>query len=460
VWLVVLALTACKDKVEPVDSGQDTDLPLTLITPPVGEPALVFEGARPRNILMISMDTTRRDHIGPYSTWGSLTPFLTELINTGVSLEDHQQCSNWTYASTSCTLMGRYHEENGFIPELTALGKAPFPDGMQTLALRLGEVGYHSMLISTNAWLGNAWNNGQGYTEVPSVPGGPTAHLFSEAVPRLEAAIAGGADPWMLHVHLMEPHPPYVPPAAYMDEANALPPIPWDISKQQAQYATTALWPEMTPEEQDLLEAHLRARYRGEIRYVDDQLRAVFDDLDARGLLDDTLVVFWTDHGEQFWEHDQQAHAFYLGAEENDGVLLFWAKNLRPARWPYPTHAVDLLPTVMEAVGHPAEPGDLTLNGYVLGTAPPTRPRFGMSVARLGVLQSVTLDGWKLTFNFAGTLRLFDRNTDREELVDLYEPDPDNEHVLPLWNLLVPRIHRMHELNPSKPLVWPEGLPQ
>lgn len=460
---VLVLLSACKDEVEPPDSGQpsetDTDTDITLTTPPLGQPALVFEGERPKNVLMISIDTTRRDHLGPYSVWGELTPFLGELVSQGVSLDDHQQCSNWTYASTGCTLMGRYHEENGFIPELSALGKAPYPDGMQTLALRLGEVGYHSILISTNAWLSPTWNNAQGYTNVPKVPGGSVTKLFNEGLSHLDEALAMGADPWMLHVHAIEPHPPYNPPEAYMDEANALPPIPWDISTQMAQYATNATWPTMTEQEQQLLEAHLRARYRGEIRYVDDQLRAIFADLDGRGLLDETLVVIWTDHGEQFWEHEQQAHAYFLGAEENDAFLLFWAKNLKPARWPYPTHAVDLLPTVMEALGHPLSPDDHSYSGYVLGTAPPTRPRFGMSVARLGVLQSVTLDGWKLTFNFGGVVRLYDRNTDRGELTDLYALNPAHERVLPLWELLLPRIQRMSELEPQRTLVWPENLP-
>jgi hypothetical protein len=79
-------------------------------------------------------------------------------------------------------------------------------------------------------------------------------------------------------------------------------------------------------------------------------------------------------------------------------------------------------------------------------------------VARLGVLQSVTLDGWKMTFNFAGVVKLYDRNTDRYELVEQYTPD--HERVPELWDLLVPRIERMHELEPSRPLTWPADLPQ
>ncbi|MEQ1566768.1 MAG: sulfatase-like hydrolase/transferase [Myxococcota bacterium] len=426
----------------------------TIHLPPDGDAALGFAGPRPRNVLMLSIDTTRRDHFGD-----TYTPFLAGQSRQGVNLADHQQCSNWTYASTSCTLNGRYHEENGFVPQLSALFQAPMPDGQRTLATRLRDRGYHTILLSTNGWLGPKWNNAQGYLDAPTPFTSNATVLGNEGKARLLELQPD--QPWFLHLHFIEPHPPYNPPAAYLDEVASLPPLPEgiDVTTQQGQYAANADWPEMTEEERDLLEAHLRGRYHGELRYLDDQLAALWADFEASGFLSDTLVVVWTDHGEQFWEHDQQSHAYFLGAEENDGVAFFWSHNLPASEWTEPTHAVDLAPTVLEAVGFPPDPTEFWFSGYVLGTAPDERPRFAMSVARLGPLQSVTLDGWKLTFNFAGVVRLYDRNTDPEELVDLYETDPENEHVLPLWTLLRPRIELLSALVPTRPLVWPEGLP-
>lgn len=458
--MVLLTAFACTgaSEVRP-RPDPDTDTPITAPLPPDGEPLLQFVGDRPTNVLMISMDTTRRDQVGNYSPDGTIyTPFLKEIADGSVHLDDHQQCSNWTFVSTSCTLGGRYSLDAGYIPLLAFDGQS-LPPGQRSLAFRMGEAGWHSILISSNSWMSTQRNNAQGYDEAPTIGGASSTRLFELGLERLSAAMELSPSPWLLHVHLLDPHPPYIPPEEYRAEENLLPPVPetWDLDSQSGQYIADLEWPEMTPEEQDLLESHLRARYHGELRFMDDQLRNAWETLEAGGWLDDTLVVFWTDHGEQFWEHGSQTHAYFLGAEENDAVLFFWAKNLVPREWTRPTHAVDLVPTVLDAVGRPADPDDPELSGYVLGTAPDSRPRFAESIARLGVVQAVTVEGWKLTFNFAGIVRLYDRNTDRYEQTDLYTPD--HPKVAELWELLLPRIVQMHELQPARPLTWPVELP-
>ncbi|MEQ1508447.1 MAG: sulfatase-like hydrolase/transferase, partial [Myxococcota bacterium] len=437
-------------------------------TPPEGEPVLRFHGERPRNVLMISIDTTRRDHVGSYSADGVMyTPFLEQLMTEGVRLDAHQQCSDWTFASTSCTMGGRYAEENGFIPVLIGSEQLPLPDGQRTIATRLRDLGFATILISSNGWLSAEWNNVQGYDQAPFGGGGSATILMGNGLDLLNATVGspltvpdgGTQQPWLLHVHFVEPHPPYIPPDYYNGEEVTLPPLDpkYDLDTQPGQYDATDDWPTMSPEEQDLLERHLRARYHGELRYLDDQIRGMWDTLEAGGWLDDTLVVVWTDHGEQFWERGHQSHAWNLGAEENDGVAFFWGKNLIPYRWTEPTSAVDLLPTVLEAVGEPIDPLDPVLSGYVVGTAPEGRPRFSHSVARAGVSQAVTLDDWKLVFNFNGTLHLYDRKADPYELVDLYSPT--HPQVAPLWALLRIRVERMHQLLPTRPLTWPVELP-
>jgi arylsulfatase A-like enzyme len=428
----------------PTDTAGTTDGPLA------------FSGPRPKNLLMISIDTTRRDHFGTYSST-VYTPWFADFMGGAVTLDDHQQCSDWTYASTSCTLLGRYHEENGFAPELRA-GTQPFPDGQVTLARRLHDHGYWSTLLSPNSWLGTKWNNAQGYDD-PSPPGtGRAREVLELGRRRVQDAIAQGHDRWFLHVHLMEPHAPYVPPAAYYeDELVGVPPLPegWNLDSQDEHYAIANRWPALTTEEQALLERHLRARYHGELRFLDEQVAEQMALFDEAGLLDDALVVVWTDHGEQFYERGRQSHAWFLNAEENDAVLLFWAKNLAPLRWTEPTHAVDLVPTVLDALGYSTN--DPTLSGHVLGAAPPGRPRFGMSVARGGVLQSVTVDDRKLVFDWDGRVTAWDRAADRSETVDVFDAQAPAD--LERWNLLLPHVLALRELQPDETFVWPAGLP-
>ncbi|MEQ1504335.1 MAG: sulfatase-like hydrolase/transferase [Myxococcota bacterium] len=418
----------------------------TAVEPPAVSP-LVF-GDRPRDVLMVSIDTLRRDALDPrLAPEGA--PFLAGLAADGVWLDDLTQCSDWTFASTSCTLDGRYPETAGFVPQLDLDARAPLPDGRDTLAVRLRDAGYHTILVSTNVWLSDVWNNAQGYDDVSW--GGRAASANLEAGAALLAA--SGADPWLLHVHLGEPHAPYTPPDAYLADEAALPPVPYDLTTTDGLYAATELWPSMSEAERALLEAHLRVRYAGEIRYLDDQLAAWWSDASDAGLLDDALVVVWSDHGEQFWEHGAQSHAYGLAAEENDAIGILWARGLAPTTWTAPVAAVDWVPTILDALDLPA---DGPLDGFALGRAPADRPRFASTAGRAGVAVSVEQHGWKLIVGFDGSARLYDRTTDPAELVDRYRPD--EPHVAGLWAMLAPRIAATSAALPDVPLTWPDGL--
>lgn len=451
-WLL---LSACRPPPTDVVETPHTAPSGDTASPPISEPPLVFRGHRPKHVLMLSIDTTRRDHFGDLGDTVYM-PFFAERMGEAVVLEDHQQCSDWTYASTSCTLIGRMPEDNGFAPTLRG-DTLPLPDGQVTLASRLGDHGFYSLLLSPNSWLGDKWNNAQGYDESAPPGTGRAMEIVQVGIDHLQAAIAQGHDRWLLHLHFLEPHAPYVPPEEYYaDELSGVPPLPkgWDLSTEDGHYAVVNRWPSMSPDEQALLETHLRARYHGELRFLDTQLAGMWPALDDAGLLDDTLVVVWTDHGEQFYERGHESHAWNLNAEENDAVLFFWAKNLEPARWKEPTHAIDLVPTVLDALGFPDD--DPTLPGFVLGQAPRDRARFGMSVARAGTLQSVTREDRKLVFDWDTGLRAWDRKRDRFEATDVLTLGPEDQA---LWELLEPRVEALHALVPNERLVWPEGVP-
>ena len=469
-WIGVLACSGPNDGPKgdepdtiPPDTSTgttDTDPPTDTGTiPDPNSPALVFDGDRPRNVLMLSIDTTRRDHVAPYGPDNA--PFLTGLMAESVRLDDHQQCSNWTFASTTCTLQGRYHEEQGYIPDFGPIMQTWVPDGQRSFAVRLGERGYVSALVSPNGWMSFDVNNAQGYDSFRRPGTGLANALADEGMYQIGRLLDKGdpSRPWLLHIHFMEPHPPYIPPVEFITEE--LPPLPYgvDLDTQPNHYIAIGQWPNLSPEDQASLEANLRARYAAEIRWFDFQLQSIWQRFETNGFLDDTLVVFWSDHGEQFWEHGQQTHAWHLGAEENDGLAFFWARNLRSVAWPWPTHAVDLLPTTLDALDLLDDPSDPTLSGHVIGSAPSDRSRFGMTVARGGGMQSITgASGFKLVFLYrTGEVELYDRNTDPTETNNLYTPD--HPEVAPLWAQLLPRIEAMSALLPNRTLVWPEDLP-
>jgi arylsulfatase A-like enzyme len=454
VWLLWV-LFACQpeadDKSNKVPRGPGIDV--TETTDPDGVSPLVFADGVPKNIVMISIDTLRKDALGFYGGEAD-TPFLDGLISESVHLDDHMQCSSWTYPSTTCTLMGRSHEANGYMPRLTQL-QDPLPMDTEFLAGWLGEAGFVSLISSGNDWLSAKWGNTVGYDIDIHLGGEP-----GEAVDRLSDLLLAevesrGAEQWMLHMHMLEPHAPYNPPPAYLEGLEDLPPVPWDLSDRDVHYDLNRdAFDDLPAEQQAALEAHLRFRYLADLAWLDDRLTNLFGVLEDKGLLDDALVVVWTDHGEAFWEHGHQTHAWTLYPEENDAVLFFWAKGLQPKAWTGPTHAFDLVPTLLELHDVPVPE---SVDGVALGRASDDRLRYASVSARKGPVQLVRQGDDALYYTWrTGQLGLYDLAADPGARVNRLDDEHARAQVL--WDAMKPWVVSMDPLLPSDAPLLPVGF--
>ncbi len=379
-------------------------------------PALVFDGPRPRNLLVLSIDTTRRDRIGPQPAGG-------------VELLQHHSCSNWTSPSVVCALAGLADQYFSYLPP-TALPPWAELEEPTFLADLMENQGYASHVVTANSHLCNTYPVGRSYETVECMPYEPAAGLLARGSQLIGEREAAG-DPWFLHLHFMDPHGPYDPPDEYLTELEGLPPTPVDLSETASVKGLKFMIPKLSEAELDNILVQLDIRYNAQLRYWDDELAAAWAGWEASGALEDTLVVFWSDHGEQLYDHGEFDHGNDLYSEENSALALFWARGLAPAAYTQPTTHVDLLPTVLDALAFPTPAG---LPGDVVGMRP-GQPLLALHAQGSNALkQSVTLGRLRLHYDWSGEKSLFDLEADPLERQNIY--DPDRPEVIEMWSLL------------------------
>lgn len=401
-----------------------------------GNPFVDISGHRaPTHVLMISIDTVRRDRVGRYASGVSNTPTLDSLMSDGAVLDAHHSCSNWTYASSLCALTGQSTVDMQFIPNsITAVGSPA-----TTLAEALGDVGYTTGLVSANPWVCGDFA-GEGYDREECLQAAKAATVIDTSLDMLGDMTDG--DPWFFHLHLMDPHWTYEPPAAYTTGSSSLPSIPYDVNDVSGLMQLDADWAYLDDAEQaDVLEV-IDFYYGAELRYTDDEIARLLDELDTAGMLDDTIVVLWTDHGEQFLDHDSFGHSHALFQEENLALAAFWAPGLiEPGVWSSPTSHRDIVPTLLQVLGQPIPDG---VKGRIVGLDAPDAPVFAHMYDNDHAEVVITEGTHRLFYDWDGNKALYDVGTDPSELEDLYISTPNK--VDTLWQSLLPEVERMESL--------------
>ena len=463
--LMGLALVAlgCRGQEPESDPGfgtlPQTETPWGSDAPTEGELATqpTLTGPAPRNLVWISIDTFRKDHWTRYDPkQRSLTPFLDGLLARGFVADRHRTCSSWTYHGVSCGVSGRYPMESGMLPKLNVSQREPWPKGSRFIGDYLRDSGFYTVLSSSNIVVSEDLFNTTAYEDLHLTPSGQAETVYFLGADTLQETVdAGGVDRWFLHLHFLEPHAAYDAPEQFKVGIEDLEPIPWDLSDREGHY--DAAWdahPTLDSNEQDLLEAHLRLEYEAEVRWLDAQLAAAWANLEQRGWLEDTLVVVWTDHGEQFYERGHQSHGFELNVEENDGVLAFWARTLQAGVTTLPTSQIDIVPTTLDLLGLPI-PGEVT--GERLADVQADRVLHAAVHGRSGMLQSVALEDHQLIYDWSGSVAFYDNATDPGQLDPSY--DPTDPTVQALWALMQPRISLAEPLATEHTPVAPPDLP-
>lgn len=405
--------------------------------------ALVLD-APARDVVLISVDTLRRDAVGSYQSTVDITPTIDGFLDGGLRLDDHRSCSNWTLPSMTCVLTGRSSVDMDQLPLVgMSQGELHIPDDAPTLSSQLGAAAFTRVIVSANAYICGEGGLSSG------------DHLVCDRMIAEEIVdeVIVGLDAWhlkgrrlFLHAHFNDPHANYTAPEAYLSEVPDSSLTSFDLTSQEGMDEAEASWRDLSEDMQDAVLTELIARYHAEVRYLDDQIARLMEELGARGLLEDALVVFVSDHGEQLFDHGRLRHARDLYGEETLAMAAFWHPTITPGTWEGPTTHTDITPTILHAAGL-AAPEETT--GIVVGHGGFNRPTYAMVNPGSGPLMAVTYAGRRLHFRWNGWRAYFDIDDDPRERKDLY--DSQDPHVLELWDLLYPYMSQVSEIHGVPP---------
>ncbi len=302
------------------------------------------------NLILITVDTLRADHLSCYGYERKTSPRIDELAGESTLFEN--ALSQWPRTSQSFAsfLTGRYPSQTGVV----ALRSAIHEDNL-LIAEILEHRGYYTAAFVANGNLGSEFNFDQGFEKYVELwkgkeNGGQADSYAADAVNRSALAWLKQAprEPFFLWVHYIDPHGPYSAKEPYTNkfvgdafcEGNHA--IPRDrLRKYQ--------W---LDDETEIDVDRYIARYDGEIAFVDDEVGKLLDRIRELGLLDRSIVAFTSDHGESLDEHD-----FYFEHGKdlfNPGLhvpLLIRHPKLTGQRIAAPVPLLDLVPTVLDALG-------------------------------------------------------------------------------------------------------------
>jgi len=309
------------------------------------------------NVVLISMDTLRADHVGAYGYDRPTTPVVDELAARAVLFENAISQSSWTRPAHMSMFTGLYPAEHGY---LALVNRRPLADTVPTLASVLRDRGYATVAFTGGINMAPAFGFDSGF-DLYRVNGRYYRNSIEEARYWLDEIDKKGAERFFMFFHAYDPHTPYhSDPIAR--EALGLAKAPPGKGYRRACKNERA-----GPRIRRYID-----EYDAAIRSGDRYVGKLIEHLDSLGLLDRTLIVFTSDHGEEFLEHGRCFHLSTLYREVLHVPLMIVApagpvgriESLVPA-------SVSIGPTILDLVGGTDHtlPGP-SLAGF-LGGVPP-----------------------------------------------------------------------------------------
>jgi arylsulfatase A-like enzyme/Tfp pilus assembly protein PilF len=272
------------------------------------------------NVVLITVDTLRADHLGCYGNRASSTPTIDALAGEGYLFSR-------AYAQVPLTLPSHYSILSGTFPfhhgvRDNSVGR---PNGPPLVSEVLHRNGYRTAAFVGSFILDSRFGLDRGFDyyyddfDLPPHGGTDLSHVerpAGEVVKEALRWLASGDAPFFAWVHLFDPHDPYSPPEPYKSRFASSP-------------------------------------YDGEISYVDQEIGTLLKSLQERGLLDETHIILTSDHGEGLGDHGEFTHGLFLYDSTIHVPLIVRLANQRTPgrRIEEVVRSIDIAPTILQLVG-------------------------------------------------------------------------------------------------------------
>jgi arylsulfatase A-like enzyme len=291
---------------------------------------------RAKGVVLVSIDTLRRDHVGTYGYRKPTTPALDALGRRGIVAEDAVSTSSWTLPAHLSMLTSVDPGAHGGV-DMKHGSNHRFPP----LAARFKQAGYGTQAVTSHLYVSSVYGLDEGFDFLDFQQDRRADDVADRAIALLDRL---GDRPFFLFLHFYDPHWHYAPP-------------PETLGLFESKYAgkVTGLWGDFSKKNRNELAPadleHLLALYDGEIRYTDDHLKRVLAHLAERGLDRGTLVFVTSDHGEEFLEHGSWEHQKTLYEEVVRIPMMLAGPGIAPRREAQQASLLDVAPTLLAWAG-------------------------------------------------------------------------------------------------------------
>ncbi len=395
-------------------------------TPPAADAAPAAKGF---NLLLVSIDTLRADHLGCYGYFRDTSATLDALAQEAVLFRECHSPLARTTPTHASLLTALFPIEHGLTDNIThERNQLVLADPVVTYAEVARQAGYRTAAFVSAAPVKRdtglnsgfeVWDEPDASQRSADETNGPFLRWLNEAAE---------GPPFFAWLHYFDPHTPYRPPADYADRFQTDDKL--RAYMQERRFAVEASKQHSDGPIEDAKSWNMEEainRYDAEIRFADDQLARVFATLKAAGAWDRTVIVVTSDHGEGLGQHDWPNHGGYW-QEQLHVPLMVRVPGTEARQVRTILSTVDILPTVLGMTDRLPKGGLLSQasgRNVLIGEGEAQAAYAQTPGDRGSTIRTLTTPRWRYIHRPGRGDLLFDRLTDPHELNDVSSKHPD-----------------------------------